>query len=283
MRLIDIEQGSQEWLDLRKNKITSTDMSVILNKSPWKEPYVLWEEKTGLREPRFHMNDAMKRGVEYEPEARNKVNETLLKSFIPKVILSDNDYLMASLDGLCDDTIIEIKTPLPENFEKARYGEIPEYYNIQMQSVFAASDGKIDKGFYCVYSPEYQSIIILDVKPNNKLIDQILIEGKDFHRRIREFDAPIPKHQPITNEFFRKAAEKYRKSKELIAEILKSQKEAEEEMKRIAGENSVEGYGVKLTHYHKRGGVDYSSIPELKDVNLEKYRKPTKSFIRISA
>ena len=41
----EIIQGSQEWLDLRKTKITATDACVIMGESSWKTIIQLYEEK----------------------------------------------------------------------------------------------------------------------------------------------------------------------------------------------------------------------------------------------
>ncbi len=52
-------QHSNEWLELRKNKIGASDAPIIMKVSPWKTPYRLWEEKLGLTE--CVSNQAMKR------------------------------------------------------------------------------------------------------------------------------------------------------------------------------------------------------------------------------
>ena len=47
------------------------------------------------------------------------------------------------------------------------------------------------------------------------------------------------------------------------------------------GQNS-RGGGVKLTKYYRKGAVEFSKIPELEKVDLEKYRKPMVESYRIS-
>ena len=50
MGIINLIQGSPEWLELRKNKITGTDSSVLLGSNPFKTRLELWQQKMGLKE-----------------------------------------------------------------------------------------------------------------------------------------------------------------------------------------------------------------------------------------
>jgi hypothetical protein len=59
-------------------------------------------------------------------------------------------------------------------------------------------------------------------------------------------------------------------------------KEAREEIVNISGGDSIQGHGVKLTRYWTKGSVDYKKIPELQNIDLDKYRKQGKEQIRLS-
>jgi hypothetical protein len=50
----------------------------------------------------------------------------------------------------------------------------------------------------------------------------------------------------------------------------------------LAGDSSCEGGGVSVTRYYKAGSVDFASIPELKAIDLEAYRKPGRWESRIT-
>ena len=68
--IIKVEQGSQEWLDLRRKHVTATDACKILQAVPlsWGDPYTCWLDKiTGKKTP---MTAAMQKGVDLEPFAR---------------------------------------------------------------------------------------------------------------------------------------------------------------------------------------------------------------------
>ena len=67
--LQSLEQGSAEWLTLRKSKICASEAAIILGISPWKTPFQLWEEKTGRKESGFS-SIAMQYGTDMEPKIR---------------------------------------------------------------------------------------------------------------------------------------------------------------------------------------------------------------------
>ena len=48
--MIELEQGSPEWLSWRRTVITATDASVIMGNNPWETPYSCWQRKLGLLE-----------------------------------------------------------------------------------------------------------------------------------------------------------------------------------------------------------------------------------------
>jgi hypothetical protein len=49
----------------------------------------------------------------------------------------------------------------------------------------------------------------------------------------------------------------------------------------LAGTSSCEGAGVTVKRYFKAGSVDYASIPELRAVDLDRFRKPGRYEFRI--
>ena len=54
-----MQQGSEEWLKLRKNYLGASDAAVVLGISPFQTRYQLWQDKLGLGQKkestvRFH-------------------------------------------------------------------------------------------------------------------------------------------------------------------------------------------------------------------------------------
>lgn len=283
MKILDLEQRSQEWLRFRKSKITATDMAKVMNLSPWENSVSLWKKKVGIIEDDFYMSAAMQRGIDNEDDARVRVNAELNKEFSECVILSDeNNWLMASLDGKEGDCFCEIKIPMVQNYSKLVEEPIPIYYQIQMQTAFAASDGVLQKGYFCVYSPESDIVNIREILPNIEMIEKILEEGYIFWRRLLEFDCPPSIHRVVTTKYMQETVDNYRMACDMAKRADEYKEKAKKLLLEIAGDDCIEGFGLKLTKFWRKGSIDYKKIPELKNIDLEKYRKEASESIRIS-
>lgn len=47
MKIVNFEQGSEEWLTWRKGRLTATDAAALLGKSRYVTPYKAWQRKIG--------------------------------------------------------------------------------------------------------------------------------------------------------------------------------------------------------------------------------------------
>lgn len=121
MRIIkEMEQGSDEWHQLRLGKVTASKMSDVLSKgrgtAPSKsaETYMmelLAERLTGEAKP-FFENDAMRWGTETEPQARFMYELKSGNTVEEVAFIELNEFVGVSPDGLVgDDGMIEIKCP----------------------------------------------------------------------------------------------------------------------------------------------------------------------------
>ena len=58
-------KSREEWLEIRKSGIGSSEVATIVGLNPWETPYQLWRRKTGLDEPKQE-NAAMRNGHHLE-------------------------------------------------------------------------------------------------------------------------------------------------------------------------------------------------------------------------
>ena len=192
MGIINLIQGSPEWLELRKNKITGTDSSVLLGSNPFKTRLELWQQKMGLKE-QDACNAAMLRGSELEEPARLLLNEALGIDFKPAVCVSEEySYLMASLDGLspCGHFMCEIKCPGIKGHEAAINGIIAPYYIDQINHCLLVTG--CEKCFYCSYFPDHEKeIVVIDILPNLEKQAEIIIKSYEFYMQMCNFEQPI--------------------------------------------------------------------------------------------
>ena len=116
-------QGSDEWLRVRKTKITATDARVIMGTDPWKNKIQLFNEKKSENES-IYINEWMRRGMELESSARELLGIKVGKRFYQQTILLG--WQMASLDAMseCGNIIAEIKCPGKKDHEITLSGKV---------------------------------------------------------------------------------------------------------------------------------------------------------------
>lgn len=194
MKVIDLPQGSSEWLAWRKSRLTATDIPVILGSNSWKTKLELWEEKLDIR-PGPELSLIMARGQRLEPEARELACQIIDINFEPVVVESTkHPWLAASLDGMGigkNQYILEIKCPNPSTHDNARDNRIPEYYRDQIQTQLLVSEAEIC--YYFSYRPEHlgEKYAIVEVYPNVERQAEIIEKGYEFYMQMCNFEAPV--------------------------------------------------------------------------------------------
>lgn len=114
-KIIEYAQGSPEWLAWRRKGITATDIATILGVNPYSSINELREKKNGKE---CVVSPAMKRGSQYEEEARQCACYILNLDVHPACLESERNHLFrASLDGWDGQTVVEIKVPTKRNFK----------------------------------------------------------------------------------------------------------------------------------------------------------------------
>lgn len=284
MKIIEgLQQQSPEWYEFRKNHIGASDAGTIMGVNPYRTPYKLWSMKMGLI-PEEPTNDAMRRGVELEPVARAKFNEIMPFDMEPAVVVSDQiEYMASSLDGLSILTgkALEIKCPRGVDFDCAMNGKIPDKYYPQLQhQMFVTGLSSI---YYFTFNPPQYKILICE-RDDNYIVD-LLQKEKEFWKCLQNLEPPEMTNKDfVTREdlLWKTQVSKYRFAKhQMEIERLKME-EAKDALVNLAGSSATKGAGLVCSKLLRRGNVDYNSIPELKQVDLEKYRKPKIEYWRIS-
>lgn len=111
----NLEQKSQEWLEYRLGKITGTRLKEVLKADNLPVLYEMIAETLSKQIEEFPMNNAMRRGVELEPIARQLYQDRTgeIIEEIGFCLCDENDYLGLSPDGFTLDRkgAIEIKCP----------------------------------------------------------------------------------------------------------------------------------------------------------------------------
>lgn len=274
IRVIDLQQGSREWLELRKKSITATDIATIMGVNPYKTPYQLWQEKLGIKEPDTE-NDAMRRGKSLEPIALESFCRLKGKYYEPAVVVGRFcPWAMASLDGICDAglSIVEIKCMGKSNHDEAVSGVVKPLYMYQMQwQMFVTELSECD---YFVFSEESHNVI--SVKRDQDLINQMIPAAEKFLKCLDTFTPPEMTDRDYVDRSGDPYLEELMSAYKSIYEQIKHQEAMLSQykdsiIKYCEDKNTFTERG-KLTRIVTKGRVQYDKIPELQDVDLEPYR-----------
>lgn len=189
MKIINLSQGTEEWLNFRNFKITASRSFPLMNVDKYNYTKVsLFEDVIGISFP-FLGNEHTRRGNLLEDDARNRFNELIGENFEPAVVLHEEmDFFMSSLDGLNESrtAIAEYKCPAPEyNNHISKHftsvetfkDNVPHYYN-QVQHQLSTCKG-IDKAYFVTYWRD--EIDYIEIPRDNDYIIELEQEAKQFY------------------------------------------------------------------------------------------------------
>lgn len=277
-------QGTEEWLEFRRNKIGASEASIIMGISPWSTPYQLWAEKLQLVEPR-KKSAAMQRGIDMENEAREYF-ERLVDTFVlPQIVVSpEYHWMIASLDGMDIEgkTIVEIKCAGQEDHAKAIKGNIPDKYYPQLQHQLAVCE--LDMAYYFSYDGE--NGVVLDIYRDDNYIKKLIDKERAFWNQLQELEPPElmdRDYQRREDDLWSHAAGDYLSITSAVRELEKRQEALREQLIFMSQGKNSRGGGLQVTHVARKGSIDYSQIPELEMVDLDHYRKRPCKYVKISA
>lgn len=169
----DFVQGSPEWFEARKGKLTGSNAQAIGNNGKGLETYVmsLMAEFYSVGEKPFFSNGDTERGIELEEYART-VYELENDCTVEQVgFVEHNDFVLVSPDGLVgDDGLIEIKSVNDVNhFSLMINGEkdIESKYLWQIQMNLLVTGRKWCD--YISYNPNFEkSLLVFRITPDEK-------------------------------------------------------------------------------------------------------------------
>lgn len=197
MKVIDLAQGSEEWLSWRRNGIGASDIAVIMDSSPYHTPLELWELKCGYREE-DQMNAAMAHGVKNEDVARQWMNSMYELNLQP-LCIEDNDRseYRASLDGYDRDkeVLVEIKCPVSEKtIENAHLTQsVPAHWIDQVQWQILLTRPK--RAYLAVWDYRNKSCIVLEMFGHTKQLEEMKIKANKFWTGVKMGIPPAPKEK----------------------------------------------------------------------------------------
>ena len=290
------EQRTKEWFEKRKGRITGSRVGAILGLSPWQKPADVL--RAMVRE--YHCAESEFTGNPATDHGNNNEQRALL-AFMRETDLqveqcgffAYGDRMGSSPDGLTSDGgVLELKVPfgLRNGGEFKSLAEQPHYAaQVQMEML---STGRTHAYFAQYIAPKgdplsldyvAEQINIERVEFDPEWIDSVLPKISAFYDLyLSELDNPehleplrtsidTPEAGTLLTELDtlrKRQKEDAAREKEVLAQLIEM----------ADGKNALI-HGRKLTRVERVGNVQYAKIPELKGVDLDKYRgKPSTSW-----
>lgn len=284
-----MKQRTTEWFRARVGKVSGSNVGAILGLNPYKTADDVLREMVRewhCAEREFKGNQATLWGTfnedgaiaEYQMETGNKVEEC---GFF---VHPEHEWLGASPDGLIGkDGVAEIKCPYGKR-DSADFKPLAEqeHYAAQVQIEMACT-GRTWAHFY-QWSPIGTKLERVEIDP--LFLEWAIPELRRFHDRfLSEIYNPEhlePKRKQINSAMAEKLVQEYDELTEAAERANARKKDILDTLILLAKERDAEICGKKLTKVERKGAVNYSEIPELEGVDIERYRKAGTSYWRLS-
>jgi len=281
MKIINLAQGTQEWLNYRLDKIGGSDAPTVMEANEYSTPLKLWTGKVS-RVIDTYQSVAMKHGHDTEPVAR-AIYEKERGLEMPSIVgeHEKHNFLSASLDGMNAKLGLEIKCPFgPKTHNIAMQGQIPAHHYWQLVHNMHVAD--LESMDYMSYFQGSHIIIRLEraLKPEKELLKKEI----EFWEMVQSKTAPEPSdkdYRIVTDPAIVMIAEKFKENKMTLDRIDAEQSELKKLLStHTSGEPVLVG-GVAIQVITRKGNVNYKAVPELQGLDLDKYRAKATTYVDV--
>jgi putative phage-type endonuclease len=309
MKLVPLKQRTPAWAAWRSRGITASEAPVILGRSPYKTPWRLWAERTGVVAPEdLSAKPCVQRGIALEDQVRRGFEDRHDTLLLPLCAEStEHSALRCSLDGLNDDAEpVELKVPTEKTYRRLKQEreQATAYRLAWAQLQFQLFVTEAPRG-WLVFDPclaGFPPLEFLVERDERFIAGELVPACLAFHKCIIDGQAPDcdrdrDLYVPVDGELaqWQDAARTYRALLEDRGQLdarLKGIKErlahAEAVFVRLMGEHRLaETAGVCVTRYRQNGSVDYPALlqeiaPDLDAATLERHRRPPGERVKVT-
>lgn len=274
MIVLDLEQGSEAWLQARRTYRNASETSAIMGiKGAFSSANDIRKAKRGINQAD---NVAMRHGRDFEEKARQVYIEKY--GFIKPVVGVSGDYL-ASLDGIDDDgeIIAEIKVPFKGKdsklwVEAAGGMTVPAHYEIQVQHQLMVSKAKLARFF--VWDANSGDYVTIEVLPDPAKWEKICTAWDAFWLTLNERE----------DEEWAAAAQEFSEAYKAASEATERLELVKKRLRDMAQDKTTFGAGIMVNRIEKTGSVDWKKVQSdlLPEIDLKPYRKASTIEMRVS-
>jgi putative phage-type endonuclease len=282
MKIVNLEQGSSEWLIWRQGGLGASEISVLMGTNPYKTPLKLWEVKCGFSQE-DPINRAMQHGIDNEDIARQWVNTKFHLDLKPLCIEDENhSHYKASLDGYdeANGVVYEIKCPSSQKTLDAAIndGVIHDYWKDQV--IWQSGLANVKKSFITLWDYRTLEGITLPVEFNELRFNQMKVAADKFWQSVKMGAPPSPQKGDFLEVEDEKLFSVLAKYSEAIADKKKVEtlvKDLKAQIETFGDDGNFTAYGYKIVRMMPPSSYDISKMRE-DGIDVDKYLKKSKSI-----
>lgn len=191
MEIHPVQQGSSDWLELKRGRVTGTRLKEVMGKKPDSLMYEMIAEKYEPLED--FQSSEMSNGVLWEPWAIDKYQEMTGQIVKEVGFITKGDDIGLSPDGLIGEKkAIEVKSPsLKKHIEYIVSNKLPAEYKWQVVHYFLVIDD-LESLDFVSYNPKFplKELHILTVTKAD-LADEILQATEKLQSFLKKYNQTI--------------------------------------------------------------------------------------------
>lgn len=187
-----LPETHEEWLQDRMKGIGGSDAGVILGVNPWKSPYALWAEKTGLADLSIKDNEPMRQGRDLEDYVARRFCEKEGKQ-VRRSGYSyqhpDYPWMRANVDRLLigEQAGLECKTTSPVAAEDLKNGIVNESYILQCVHYLAVTG--LDRWYLCILPFQHEPQVFV-IERDEEQIQALIKAEEEFWQLVQDRTPP---------------------------------------------------------------------------------------------
>lgn len=195
MKILDVQQGSPEWLFARQSKFTASEAPAMMGCGWITREQLLRQKKTGI-EPEVSESQQrlFDKGHETEAAARSIIEERIGQPLYPVTATSD-DYpnMLASFDGITldDEVIYEHKLFSEKLAEQVRNNTLEPKYYWQLEHQLLVAD-KAKYVIFVVSDGTRENMLTLCYSSVPERRQQLILGWQQFEKDLAAYVIPAP-------------------------------------------------------------------------------------------
>lgn len=191
MEIYPVQQGSQEWLELKRGRVTGTRLKEVMGKKADSLMYEMIAEKYEPVED--YQSSEMSNGVLWEPWAIDKYQEVTGQIVKEVGFITKGEDIGLSPDGLIGEKkAIEVKSPsLKKHIEYIVSNKLPAEYKWQVVHYFLVID-ELESLDFVSYNPKFplKELHIVTVTKAD-LADEILQAAEKLQAFLKKYNQTL--------------------------------------------------------------------------------------------